>query len=60
LKVGYNHIWNQYENGKDSALGELGAGINCKINKNIGVYLQSGFLVTQQALFIPIRIGVEF
>ena len=60
LKAGYNHIWNQYENGKGGALGELGAGIYCKIGKNIGGYLQSGFVFTQQAFLIPIRMGVEF
>ena len=60
LKTGYNHIWNQYENGKGSFLGELGAGIHYTINKNIGGYLQSGFLFTQQSFLIPIRVGVEF
>lgn len=60
LKAGYNHIWNQYEKGKGSPLGELGAGIHYKTSKNLGIYLQSGFLFTQQALLIPIRIGVNF
>ncbi|MGM0497531.1 MAG: hypothetical protein ACQESJ_06395 [Bacteroidota bacterium] len=60
LKAGYNHIWNQYENGRGSALGELGAGIHYTISKNIGGYIQSGFLFTQQSFLIPIRIGVEF
>ena len=60
LKAGYNHIWNQYKNGKGSPLGELGAGVHYKTGKNFGIYLQSGFLFTQQSFLIPIRIGVEF
>jgi len=31
LKIGYNHIWNQYEHGTDSALGDLSLGLNYKM-----------------------------
>lgn len=60
LKIGYNHIWNQYEGGTGSALGELGFGINYKLTEKINIYLQSGFLLTQQSLLIPIRAGLKF
>ena len=60
LKIGYNHIWNQYENGTGSALGELGLGLNYRVTEKYNIYLQSGFLMTQQSFFIPIRIGFRF
>ncbi len=60
LRVGYNHIWNQYEDGTGSATGELGLGAKYKLTDKINIYIQSGFLLTQQSLFIPIRLGFEF
>ncbi len=60
LKIGYNHIWNQYENGKGSASVELATGFAYKLKENLITYLQFGFLMTQQSLLIPIRIGVKF
>jgi hypothetical protein len=60
LKIGYNHIWNQYESGSNSALGELGIGLHYKLTSKIGVYVQSGFSSTQQSIFIPIRGGLSF
>ena len=60
LKIGYSHIWNQYENGKGTALGELGFGLNYKLNESFSIYAKSGFLLTQQSLFLPIRLGIRF
>jgi len=60
FKVGYNHIWNQYENGTGSALGEVGLGVNYSLTETIGLYLQGGLLMTQQSLLIPIRMGFKF
>lgn len=60
MKLGYNHIWNQYENGTGSALGELGLGLNYRLSEKLDIYLQSGALMTQQSLLIPIRIGFRF
>jgi hypothetical protein len=60
LRMGYNHIWNQYENGTGSLLGELGLGIDYKLTEKLDIYLQSGFSMTQQSLIIPIRIGLGF
>ncbi len=59
LKMGYNHIWNQYENGTGSGLGEIGVGINVKLSPKLQLYGQSGFLATQQCMLIPLRIGVR-
>ncbi len=60
LKIGYNHIWNQYEGGTGTALGELGIGVNYKLTDRFGIYAKSGVLMTQQSLLIPIRIGLRF
>jgi hypothetical protein len=58
IKAGYNHIWNQYENGTGSAIGEIGAGIKYRISNKISVHIQAGVSRTQQAQFFPIRLGV--
>ena len=63
LKIGYNHIWNQYDNGTGSALVELGAGINYKLTDKLGIYMKSGVLLTQQSFLIPIlffKLGKSF
>ena len=60
LKIGYSHIWNQYENGTGTALGEFGFGLNYRLTENIDIYAKSGFLITQQSLLIPIRLGFRF
>ena len=60
LRVGYNHIWNQYENGTGSASGELGLGAKYKLTDKINIYIQTGFLITQQSFLVPIRLGFEF
>jgi hypothetical protein len=59
MKIGYNHIWNQYENGTGSLLFDLGIGLNFKLTEIIDVYLQSGFLMTQQSFLTPSRIGLK-
>ena len=59
LKIGYNHIWNQYKNGTGTALIELGGGLNYRFSEKFGVYLQSGFMITQQTFFIPIKLGLR-
>ncbi len=60
LKLEYDHIWNQYEGGTGSVLGELFLGINYKMTKKLGLYLKSGILLTQQSTLIPINVGVRF
>jgi hypothetical protein len=60
LKMGYNHIWNQYENGTGSVLLEPGASLTYRITERYRVYLKSGLLIMQQATIFPVRIGVGF
>ena len=60
LRIGYNHIWNQYENGTSSVLLELGGGIKYEMTEKLNLYLQSGILITQQSFIFPIRLGIQF
>lgn len=60
IKIGYDHIWNQYEGGTGTAFGEFGAGVNYMLTEKLNIYLKSGILLTQQASLIPIRIGLGF
>ncbi|PCH75919.1 MAG: hypothetical protein COB98_07750 [Flavobacteriaceae bacterium] len=60
MKLGYNHSWNQYENGTKSVLFELGVGVCYKLSKKRAIYIQSGFSVIQEASFTPFRIGFKF
>ena len=59
LRIGYNHIWNQYENGTGEVLFEFGSGINYKMTEKLILYLQSGILTMQQSSFITVRIGIK-
>jgi hypothetical protein len=58
LRIGYSHVWNQYENGSGTAMGEICMGLNVRLNQKIDMYCKSGILVTQQALFMPFRFGI--
>ncbi len=60
LKIGYDHIWNQYEGGIGTAMAEFTAGVNYKLTEKLNIYLKSGILFTQQSSLIPIRIGMGF
>ena len=60
LRIGYSHIWNQYENGTGTLLGEFGLGLNFRLTEKLDIYTKSGFLITQQSLLIPISIGLRF
>ena len=59
LKLGYSHIWNQYENGRGTGLGELCIGLNFRLTEKIDIYAKSGFTLTQQSLLIPLRLGIR-
>jgi hypothetical protein len=59
LKIGYSHIWNQYENGTGTGLGELCLGLNFRITEKLGFYAKSGLTMTQQSLLTPIIIGIR-
>mgnify|MGYP000093588501 CR=1 FL=1 len=60
LRLGYNHIWNQYEGGTGTMHTELGLGINYKMKEKLGVYIKSGLLITQQSFLVPITLGFRF
>jgi hypothetical protein len=60
LKIGYSHIWNQYENGTGTGIGELCLGLNLRLNEKVDIYVKSGFTMTQQSMLIPIRLGIRF
>lgn len=60
LRLGYMHIWNQYEGGRGTALSDFGFGVSYSISPKLNIYLQSGFLMTQQSLLIPLRLGFKF
>lgn len=60
LRFGVNHIWNQYSGGSGSMQVEFGAGLNVKLSDNLDLYALSGVLFTQEAFFIPIRLGIRF
>ncbi|MDH5609076.1 MAG: hypothetical protein OEY56_06315 [Cyclobacteriaceae bacterium] len=59
LKLGSNHIWNQYENGKQSVLFDLSGGLSFKFTGSYSAYFTSGLLLTQQAFLIPVRFGIR-
>ncbi len=60
LKLGYSHIWNQYENGTGTGLGECCIGLHYRLTEKLGICAKSGLTMTQQSLLIPIRIGVRW
>jgi len=60
LKFGYSHVENQYENGTGTGLGEVCLGLNYSLTEKMGVFVKSGITLTQQSLFIPIRLGIRF
>ena len=60
MKIGYSHIWNQYENGTGTGFGEFCLGLNYRLTEKMDIYAKSGFTMTQQSLLIPIRLGIRF
>lgn len=62
IKLGYSHIWNQYDGGRGTFLGQFGLGVNFKFDKYsyLSFYVKSGVMLTQQSLLIPVGIGVKF
>jgi len=60
LKIGYDHIWNQYVNGTGSNHTELNLGLKYSINDKSSIYVKGGMLFTQQAFLLPFTIGMKF
>lgn len=59
-KIGYGHIWNQYEGGRGTALLELGGGVYYNLTTRMGIYLKSGIAMAHHSSFYPLKIGVNF
>jgi hypothetical protein len=60
VKLGYNHIWNQYQGGTSSFHSEFCLGLNYKLNHSLGIFLKSGILISQQSFLIPITFGFRY
>ena len=60
VKLGYDHIWNQYDGGTGTMHTEFCIGLNYKLTEKFGLYLKSGMLYTQQSLLIPITFGFRY
>ncbi|MFA6150387.1 MAG: hypothetical protein WC716_03635 [Chitinophagaceae bacterium] len=58
LTIGYSHLNNQYEGGTGSGCTSYGAGIQYRHTPNLAFSVQTGFLITQQALFYPVRLSI--
>ena len=59
-KVGYMHLYNQYEGGTGSPLIELDGGLAYRFTKRSAVEVRAGITFTQQAAFIPLRLRLRF
>lgn len=60
IKGGYSHINNHYENGTSTGMIELSGGLSYRINQRFIIQIQTGIMFTQQVVFVPIRIGINF
>lgn len=60
IRLGYDHIWNQYPGGTGTMHSQFGIGVNYKIKETYGVYVKSGLLATQQSFMIPLTAGFRF
>lgn len=60
LRIGYNHIWNQYQGGSGTGLIEFGAGISYKLIEKLNISIASGVIFTQEAQFVPIKLTLSF
>mgnify|MGYP006285750015 CR=1 FL=1 len=59
-RLGYHHLWNQYDDGTGTFLAEINLGLQYLLTKQTAIYMKSGFFIAQEALLIPFRIGVRF
>ncbi|MFM1912898.1 MAG: hypothetical protein RIR51_736 [Bacteroidota bacterium] len=60
IKFGYNHVWNQYENGTGNLMAEFSVGANYKIKNNLNIFIKTGTSLIQDASFTPVKIGIRF
>jgi len=62
MRLGYTHLWNQYEKGSGSVLAEFLLGLQIRFGtySYSSIHLQSGLSFTQQAVFVPLRLAYQF
>lgn len=60
FKIGYNHIWNQYEGGTGTPLSEFAFGLNYRLTPNLDIYVKTGMLFMQHSFLVPAFVGVRF
>ena len=60
LKIGYNHLFNQYDGGTRGFIMEGGLGISYRLSEAYIITMQSGGMILQDAAMLPIRIGFLF
>lgn len=58
-QLGFSHLWNQYEKGTNTALAEIGIGLNYKIKGKKSVYLKTGGMATQQSWMHVFGLGLR-
>jgi hypothetical protein len=60
IRIGYNHLWNQYEGGRGSFLSDFKVGVDFRFNDKQSIFLKSGIMLFQQSNVVPIKMGVRF
>jgi hypothetical protein len=60
VKLGYNHIWNQYNNGTGTSFLQLGIGVNYSISEKYDLSIKTGIQLMQMAVLIPVNVGFGF
>jgi hypothetical protein len=60
VKCGYHHLWNQYENGTGTAMGDIALGLNFRVSRTFDIFAKSGVLLSQQSFLFPVRVGLRF
>lgn len=60
IRVGYSHIWNQYDNGSNSMLSAFEGGFYYDISDQKSILFKTGIQFTHEALFVPFSLGFVF
>jgi hypothetical protein len=60
IRAGGNQLWNQYEGGTQSGVGEIGLGLEYNFQAGYRIYLKGGIAVMQQSFLAPFGVGMRF
>lgn len=60
IRVGYSHIWNQYDNGSNSMLSAFEGGFYYNISDQKSIMFKTGIQFIHEALFLPFSLGFVF